>query len=250
MKDVLIILQARTGSTRLPLKVVRPFYEDRSVFEIIASEIKTAFACETVLATTVNPNDNVLVEQATSLGIPVYRGSEEDVLDRFVQCAAVYNKPVVVRICCDNPFLDMELLGDLLNDHLQKMPDYSSYIHSTKVPAIKTHYGIFGEVVSYTALEKASRLTNDPLYREHVTNFIYGHPQEFRLNFMPIPSALDAMDLRLTLDTQEDWDLLAELYATSVKKYGAFGWKDLVQELKDDAVALQTMQQQIKRFTK
>jgi spore coat polysaccharide biosynthesis protein SpsF len=249
-KDILIVLQARTGSTRLPEKVVKPFYEGRSVFSIIAAKLQEAMEHPLVLATTVNPKDDVLVQMADTMGIPTFRGSEEDVLDRFIQCAKSYNKKTIVRICCDNPFLDMGLLKELVSAHMDSDADYTSFMDARQTPAIKTHYGIFAEVVELETLKRAAGETDDPFYHEHVTNYIYGHPSSFKIHLLPMPPSLSALEFRLTLDTQEDWNVLTALYAACNKKYSSFGWRELVNELKNDTHTLEIMQQQIKRFSK
>lgn len=100
-----IIIQARTGSTRLHNKILLPFYGEQRIIDILIGNIKQACAGKTiVLATTDRPQDDILEEVAREAGICCYRGDENNVLDRFIQAAAEFNLDRFIRVCSDNPF--------------------------------------------------------------------------------------------------------------------------------------------------
>lgn len=212
-----IIIQARTGSTRLPRKMVIPFFEGKGVFELLLQRIVARFAdvMPVVVATTTAPGDDILVEIAGKVGADVFRGSETDVLGRFVDAAGRHGVCKIVRVCADNPFLDMEGIGRLVDgmDGDGRL-DYITYAKSDGTPAMKTHYGFWAEAVRLDALRRVAAATSDALWHEHVTNYVYSHPDDFNLRFLPIPQELESNTrLRLTLDTEEDFELLQTIYA-------------------------------------
>ena len=114
MNDIKIIIQARTGSTRLPQKMILPFYENEGIFSLILNRLTSNFKKENIiLATSSNPNNDVLAEIARRYGINCFRGSENDVLQRFIDAANQFNATKIIRVCADNPFLDMDFLNFL-----------------------------------------------------------------------------------------------------------------------------------------
>ena len=250
MSNIAFIIQARKGSTRLPNKVVMPFYESESVLEILINKLKNNFEYPVLLATTTNSEDNELIELAKKKQISYYRGSTENVLERFIQCANQFKIKTCIRICADNPFLDIDFLKDIIKNHLADKVDYTSYCTADVTPVIKTHYGVFAEVVELFALQKVAELTTDKLYTEHVTNYIYGNSSVFKMKLVPIPTYLENKNIRLTLDTKEDWDTLINIYNTCYNANKSFTSKDVMELIKDNETILVSMQTQINRFTK
>ena len=112
MENLGIIIQARTGSTRLPFKMTLPFFNDRGILELLLSRLKKAgLADKTIVATTENVRDDIICNIARNAGVSYFRGSESDVLDRFIQAANHYYVSKIIRICADNPFLDIPALN-------------------------------------------------------------------------------------------------------------------------------------------
>ncbi len=245
-----IVIQARTTSKRLPNKVILPFYEEKSIMEIIIEKLKSKIKLPIVLATTVNKSDDSLVEIAKKLGIKYYRGSECDVLSRFISCAEEFGFSSLVRICADNPFIDVNLIEELVNSHISRMADYTSYSTSTNIPAIRTHYGLFVEVVEYTALKRVKAATDEAVFMEHVTNYIYAHPEEFKLNFLVMPEFIERSNARFTLDSNEDWDILSEIYRSMMNKNADFSSRELISFAMGNSKAVNIMKSQIEKFSK
>ncbi len=207
-----IILQARMGSSRLPGKMNLPFFEEKTVPEIIIEELKRFYNPQDIIvATTVNKADDVLVEMARKKDVRVYRGSEDDVLDRFLHAARKYNYEALVRIPADNPFLSSLFIRKLLAE-IKPQTGYASYRFPDGTPVMKSHIGLFPEWVRTETLEKVARLTEDPAYREHVTNYIYEHPERFNIRWLEVPKEFQDKNIRLTMDTPEDFALLKEIY--------------------------------------
>lgn len=218
-----IIIQARIGSSRLPGKMKLPFYQDRSVLELLLEKLKTKYSPEQiVLATTVAPGDDAIEKMGENAGVHVFRGSEQDVLSRFVEAAEKYNFEKIVRVCADNPFLDIDRLWQLTNRFEESDADYYAYSLSDGTPSIKTHYGFWAECVTLETLKRVQQMTDEKLYHEHVTNYVYAHRDIFKCAFIQIPTYLEEnKHIRMTMDTQEDFELQKEVYAT-LKQPGVY----------------------------
>lgn len=217
MSKPIIILQARTGSSRLPNKMIKPFYGERTVLEILIVRILDAMpdlASQIVVATTTNSNDDAIESICSNLGVKIFRGNENDVLNRFISASEQYKCDKIIRICADNVFLDTAKLRDLYNSFDISDCDYMSFKKEDGTPSIKTHYGFWAEAVSLTSLKEVSRRTDMPQYHEHVTNFIYENSNQFKCIFFQIDSQIEAhSDLRLTLDTQDDFEIQQYIYS-------------------------------------
>jgi spore coat polysaccharide biosynthesis protein SpsF (cytidylyltransferase family) len=164
--------------------VLLPF-GDSTILEQISLRLKD-WQEELILATSRSKSDTVLSDWAISNQIKCYRGSENDVLSRFLEAS---HAPFIARICSDNPFLQVDPIAhwfELLNNGY----DYVSYCDAENTPAILTHWGLFPEVMRRDALEKVSGLVSghpkEAFYREHVSRYIYEHPDQFNLCFIPL----------------------------------------------------------------
>jgi spore coat polysaccharide biosynthesis protein SpsF len=221
-KKTAIILQARTGSTRLPGKAVLPFFEGKGIFQIILENLKTKFPAEKIiLATTEKSADDQLVEIANSEGILVFRGNEADVLDRFVGAAKKYDAENIIRVCADNPFLLPGAVQTLIDASEKTGADYVSFSTEDGTPVIRSHWGLFAEAVKRDALERVVASTDLPLYHEHVTNYIYEHPGDFKVNLIRLPEIFNGKsNYRFTLDTPADFELLRDLYLNLFRRHG------------------------------
>ncbi|MDP4687030.1 MAG: hypothetical protein NWS53_09015 [Salibacteraceae bacterium] len=209
-----IILQARANSTRLPGKMMRDFFRGQTIPELIIENLKRYFSLEDiVLATTSHPNDDELANLALRHGILLFRGDEQDVLKRFIDAAEATQTEIVVRVCADNPFLQVDAIVELLNAFENSKSDYLSFKLDENTPIIKSHLGLFAEVTSLSALKKVAVLSDERFFHEHVTNYIYGHDQVFDVKWLTLPSYLgNRKDIRLTIDTLEDFELCQEIY--------------------------------------
>ncbi len=209
-----IIIQARSGSTRLKKKVLLPFYNGKGILEIILERIVAAYPDHRiVLATTSLPVDDPVAELATRTGVSCFRGAELDVLARFTGAAEQFGVRRLIRVCADNPFLQVDSFRELFEQHTRTPVDYVSYQLASGRPVILSHLGLFPELVTADALQRVAELTEDLLYREHVTNYLYTHREEFRVKFLPLPEYLgEREDIRFTLDTPEDFAMLQEIF--------------------------------------
>lgn len=209
-----LIIQARLGSSRLPQKILLPFYKNEPILMILLQKLILKFGANSVIvATSTSEEDDLIIDLCNELNCQVYRGDENNVLRRYISAATFYNVEKIIRICSDNPFLDLEYLEKMIEFHEQTDYDYLAYELKTNLPTIKTHIGLFAEATSINALKKIAQLTSDKLYLEHVTNFLYTNPELFKIKLLPLPTFISGkMDIRLTVDTQEDFDICKYIY--------------------------------------
>jgi spore coat polysaccharide biosynthesis protein SpsF len=207
---IVAIIQARMGSTRLPGKVMKQLCGKT----VLAYVIQRVQACplvdEVVVATTTSPADDVIVAETENYGAKWFRGSEEDVLERYYLAANEFNADVVVRVTSDCPLFDSEVLTQMLDyfkfESAQGLTiDYLSNTLNRSYPR-----GLDAEVFTFAALERTFQEAHLAYEREHVTPYIYEHPELFALHNQTADEDLSAY--RWTLDTQEDWQLIEEIY--------------------------------------
>ena len=245
---VALIIQARVGSTRLPNKILLPFFEQKNIISIIVEKLKSLPNTDIVLATTTNEKDTILVDTAKSLNVKSYRGSENDVLARFICAAKQCKATKIIRICSDNPFLDIDSLRELVEIGEKSNNDYVSFLVNGK-PSIKTHFGFWAEYVNLEALEKVQATTQESLYHEHVTNYIYTHPQDFKIKWLETPKVLQGReDIRLTIDTQQDFIDAQEIYKHYVDNNMTI--EDIVGYIDQNPSLLEKMKKEIKLNSK
>ncbi|MNB88560.1 3-deoxy-manno-octulosonate cytidylyltransferase [compost metagenome] len=218
MKTVAII-QARMSSTRLPGKVMR-MLEDRTVVgHVITRCLAIPSVDEIVIATTDQEEDIVVVDEAERYGVSCYRGSLDNVLDRYYRAAVNARADVVVRITSDCPLLDPRVSDRVITHFLQHKFDYSSSGQSSTFPR-----GLDTEVFTFNALKTAHEKASHDYEYEHVTPYLYMHPDEF--NTFGYRNTEDCSKYRLTLDTLEDWELISAIYK-ELYKGQIFYWEEV-----------------------
>jgi len=172
------IIQARMGSTRLPGKVLKDLEGQTMLSRVVNRTCRASLLDEVIVATTVKPADNLIMTECEKLGIPVFRGDEEDVLDRYYKAAQSYQADPIVRITSDCPLIDPEIINLVIENFLAHEDlDYAS----NTLPPRTFPRGLDVEVMTFDALEQAWRGDKNPAWREHVTPYIYRHPEKFKL---------------------------------------------------------------------
>ncbi|WP_305982462.1 cytidylyltransferase domain-containing protein [Roseivirga thermotolerans] len=210
----LIIIQARTSSARLPGKVLQPIWKGKNLLDLQLEKFRR-LGTPLVVATTVNPSDDAIVDWAKRNNVEAFRGDEQNVLKRFIDCARQYQAKNLIRVCSDNPFIQSDQVPYFLNSLAQGV-DYISFCNHSGIPAIKTHWGLFVEGVRLGALERASEIlethAEEKFYSEHVTNFIYGNSEQFKIKLDQAPeTVVSRSDLRFTIDTPDDFQNMHSL---------------------------------------
>jgi len=241
-----IIVQARTNSSRMPGKIIESLPDGKCFLEVQLQRLKR-IGLPIIVATTENSSDDIIIEQCNRIGIECFRGSEHNVLDRFIKCAEFLGAENIIRVCSDNPFIDTNSILKLAHDYSDE--DYLSF-SVDGIPSILTHSGFFAEIVKLNALRKVSSFSQKNCL-EHVTNCIYASPESFHVRFIPVNSDIISK-LRCTLDTKEDWSMLAGIYQNWYLKRieKDFTYIELVDYLRSQPEKLQLMKQEIKKNTK
>ena len=227
-----IIIQARMGSTRLPGKILKQFYGGKTVLETILDSLHKVAGVKVIVATSVNENNDRLALFLKEKGELVYRGSENDVLDRFIKAAEINGVDGIVRICSDNPFMDWRGVAQLVEKAKICDADYIGFRINDK-PSILTHFGFWGEFVTLAALKRVAETTEEgtPAH-EHVTFRIYKHPEEYKCEWIQCPDFLQERDdIRLTIDTPEDLTSALKVYSDLKSKDENFTLQDVVSYL-------------------
>lgn len=245
-KNIGFIVQARTGSVRFSDKIVRKFHNGRSILEILIKRLSGFNDIPVIIATTGNSEDDIIINTAKDMGVYYFRGSEDNVLNRFIEAAQEFNLSFIIRICSDNVFLDVRGLDEIISTFRRNPVDYLSFILSENRPSIRTHFGFWAEIVSLAALVKVSGLTIRRDYLEHVTSYIYEHQEEFEVNFIKAPEIVfDRDDIRLTVDTGDDFILQQKLYKDLDYDNKAVSIEQIVDYLDNNETILEKMKYQI-----
>ena len=204
---IIAIVQARMGSSRLPKKSLMDI-DGKTALEFMIDRVrKSDLIDDIVIATTINQEDDVITDLCINNQINCYRGSENDVLDRYYQSAKKYEATIVVRLTSDCPLIDPDLIDETINLYIKKKVDYAS----NAVPPEKKKYpdGSDVEVFSFDALEKSWIETTDLKDREHVTFYMWDKRDNF--NTIMLDNEHDWGKYRITVDYIEDLELVREI---------------------------------------
>ena len=222
MKTVAIV-QARMGSTRLPGKIMK-ILAGRTVLGHVLERCRAIPSVDQVIvATTDLPEDEAVCQEAERSGVEFYRGSSGDVLSRYYHAAQTSQADIIVRVTSDCPLLDPYISNEVILDFQRGAYDYSS---SEGFPR-----GMDTEVFTFRVLEQAYCEAKFDYEHEHVTPYLYRHPEKFDLR--TFRSEHDNSEYRLTLDTEEDWTLISQIYER-LHKGGIFKLADVLELLKKE----------------
>jgi len=202
-----VIIQARMGSSRLPGKTLMNLAGKPLLGHLIDRVQVSTHVKSVVVATTTRKSDNKIAAYARKRNLPVFRGSEEDVLDRFYQAATLFKADPLVRVTPDCPLHDPQVLDRVITTFLEDDYDYVSNAITPTYPD-----GLDAEIFTYAALRKAWSEARLPSEREHVTAYMVNHPHLFRLHNVE-KEGLDLSHLRWTVDTARDFEFVRRIYA-------------------------------------
>ncbi|RME97646.1 MAG: acylneuraminate cytidylyltransferase [Chloroflexi bacterium] len=220
--NTVAIIQARIGSTRLPGKVLENIGGETMLSRVIKRTQRATRLDKIVIATTIRPDDDVIVTECVHLNTPVFRGDEQDVLDRYYKAAMQHQADVVVRITSDCPLIEPEVIDKAVKVFESQHPTVD-YVANTLPPRTFPR-GLDVEVMSCEALARAWNEDKNPAWREHVTPYIYRNPKQF--NLYALTNNVDYSALRWTVDTPEDLELIRRIY--NHFKQDNFNWRDVL----------------------
>jgi spore coat polysaccharide biosynthesis protein SpsF len=221
---IVAIIQGRMASSRLPGKVLKEIAGEAMLGLVVARVRQAKTIAEVVVATTTEPEDAGIEKFCQERGILVYRGSLNDVLDRFYQAAKVYRADVVVRLTADCPLLDPGVVDHTVEVFLQSGVDFAA---NRLPPPFKRTYpiGLDTEVCTFAALERAWKEARAPYEREHVMPYLYEVAGRFKI--IRVDYDKDYGDRRWTVDTPEDLELVRQVFARLGDKKN-FTWLDVL----------------------
>jgi spore coat polysaccharide biosynthesis protein SpsF len=204
--NIVAIVQARMSSTRLPAKILKKI-KDKVILDYVIERLRF---CENlndiVIATTTSKKDDILQQYAASKGISCFRGSEEDVLSRYYYAAKKYGADKIVRVTSDCPLIDHKIVDAVIKTHIENKADYTANIIERTFPR-----GLDVEIFDFNVLEDAQKNAQEKYQREHVTPYILEHPEKFTLQNVEARGKLRRPEIRITLDTKEDFELIKSI---------------------------------------
>jgi len=220
---IIAIIQARTGSTRLPRKVLKEVCGKTLLEHEILRVKRAKLLNKIIIATTDKKEDDPIVEIAGKTGINFYRGSENDVLDRYYQAAKKHEASDIVRLTGDCPLIDPKII-DLVIEYYLKNKNLFDYVSNVR-PATYPD-GMDVEAFSFAALEKSWQAAKLISEREHVNAYIAKNLQIFRIS--NVENKKDLSHLRMTIDKEADWRLIFKIYSGLYPNNHNFGLDDIL----------------------
>jgi spore coat polysaccharide biosynthesis protein SpsF len=224
------IIQARTSSTRLPEKVLKnlPYNHNITVLEQVIRRLKRSEKLDDIIiATTTDENDKKIIDIAEKEKITWFRGSKENVLERYCLAAKENELDVIVRITSDCPCVDPDIVDLILENHLKNKGDYTSNTLLRTFPV-----GLDVEVINFKALKTCYDNAATDLEKEHVTLYIHHNLSQFKTDNL-VSDEADASQIRITLDTEEDYALLCAVFDYLYEENELFKYSDIIRLFKD-----------------
>ena len=229
------VIQARMGSTRLPGKVLADLGGCSMLARVCSRVARAATVDQVVVATTLEPDDQQIVDECWRLAVACFRGSEQDVLDRYYQAAEAYRADAVVRITADCPLIDPEVIDRVVSTFLKERDqallrpqEGTRFLFCSNTLERTWPRGLDTEVIGADALEHAWHEASEPHQRVHVTPYIYEHPESFEL--LSVTGPEDFSNGRWTVDWPEDLRFVRAVYGR-LEDDETFSWRDVQQLL-------------------
>jgi spore coat polysaccharide biosynthesis protein SpsF len=227
--NIVVIVQARTGSTRLPGKIMKKIL-GKTILELqMERMLRAKLPTHVVVATTTNKEDNDIVNLCINSGFLVTRGHPTDLLDRHYKTAVEFEADIVVKIPSDCPLIDPKIIDRVIGYYLMKknIYDFVSNLHPPTYPD-----GNDVEVMSSTILMNTWKEAEKPYELEHTTPFIWDNPQRFRIGNVAWETGLDfSMKYRFTLDYMEDFEFIRTIYEELYHIKSDFDLNDIIKLL-------------------
>ncbi len=206
------IVQVCFHSPRFRSNMARRF-GGRSLLEWVIRRVTDSARLDGVIAVACSAENDRDLRRLVPSDVPTFSGQGGDALARFAKTLEEYPAEGVVRVHGDNPFVDPGLIDQLVTTaEAHPQCDYVSYCSRDGRPAVLSPVGVYAEWFRFTALRKANRLATSNVDREHVTRYLYSHPDRFQLRLIPAPVSIDRDDVRLRVDFEEDWEHALAIY--------------------------------------
>ncbi|MFC4409984.1 cytidylyltransferase domain-containing protein [Chungangia koreensis] len=223
------IIQARMGSTRLSGKVMKELKGKTVLSHVIERVRQSKLIEDIIIATTIHERDNIIEMEAINCGSKVYRGSEDDVLSRYYFAAKENNVDTIIRITSDCPLIDPNVIDKIIKYYLNGSYDLVTNAGSDLTQRTYPR-GLDTEIFSFEMLENAFLNGKENYHREHVTPFIY----EYSNKILYFKNDMDYSKYRWTLDTEDDFELISEIYNRLYKGIHNFYLPDIIELFKEE----------------
>jgi len=243
---IVAIIEARMTSSRLPGKVLKEII-GKPAIELLIERLRSVKEIhEIMVATTVNTTDDVIEALCRRLYVVCFRGSENDVLGRVLQAAQSIEANIIVEITGDCPLADPDIIRRGINMYLKGNYDYVG--NGCFVRTFPD--GMDVQIFSVKLLEGVNILAQETVDREHVTHYIYTHPECYKIGHYEADGELHWPELAITLDTPEDLVLISKIFEELYPRNSLFTAYDIVRFLRQrpDLLGINTDQQRLKNF--
>jgi len=228
--NVIVIVQARMGSTRLPGKIMKQVL-GKTLLEYLLERLQRVKRCDAIcVATTMKLQEQPILDTCYKMSVKTFRGSEEDVLERYFLAARELKADAVVRVTSDCPLIDPAEVDKLIGYYLANKDNYDFV---ADVPGRSYPWGMSAEIFSFETLEVAHKNALSHSQREHVTPFIRMNPQMFRSGHVAYEE--DQRDHRWTVDTLEDFQLVSKIIERLYPGKPDFTIKDILRLLEENS---------------
>jgi spore coat polysaccharide biosynthesis protein SpsF len=221
LKNIVAIIQARNGSTRMPGKIFKELSGKPLISHICDRLNSSRYINQVLIATTLHQRDDILESWALQNKISCFRGSEDNVLSRYYHAAMEADADIIVRITGDDPFKEVNIIDNVIELLYLKNLDFACNNFPPTFPE-----GLDVEVFTFASLKHAFENVQDPFEMEHVTQFFYKNPHLFKIENYVSPQNLSY--LRLTVDTPNDFKFAEEIYKRLYTNNNNFGLDDIL----------------------
>jgi len=207
---IVATIEARMSSTRLPNKSMKRIL-GKPILELMIERIKHCNKIdEIIIATSVRPENDIIESLAKKMKVNCFRGSEDDVLDRVLKSAKSVDSDVIVELWGDSPLIDANILNHLIDFYQENEYDCVG----TTLPNFEKTYplGLSALIFPLKILDEVDKITKNPIDRENVSNYIYEHPNKYKIASLPCPKDLNFPNFRLTIDEQNDFNLMKIIF--------------------------------------
>ena len=239
--ETAIILQARLGSKRLPGKVLKKI-NGKTILEYTIERLKkTKLSKNIIVATTKREEDQKIIKVAKKTNCLTFRGSTNNVLNRYYKAAVYYRVKNIVRICSDSPLIDPKIINKVYFFYLKNNYDYVS---NKIFPSYPIGMGV--DILNFQSLKKANNLAKNSFEKEHVTVYIKNRPKKFKIKNIGLKKKL--LSYRVVLDYAEDFNLISNMLKYFTKQRKDFSLKDIVKYIDRNPILKKINSQNLTKY--
>ena len=234
------IIQARCGSTRFPDKVFVDIDRKPLLWHVVNRLKYADMIDDIIIATTVNPKDDKIVDWCKTESVKYFRGSEEDVLNRYYSASVAFPSDVVVRVTADDPFKEPLVIDKVIKKLIDEKMDLVTNNFPPSFPE-----GLDCEAFTFDVLRLMEKTTQDLFEREHVTQYVYHNPDKFKIGNIVSETQLSAY--RWTIDNIEDYEMVKAVYEKRDKESKGILLMDEILDILDRNPEISHINSQVKR---